>query len=71
MPGNFKTKILSNLSEQVEMLRMKNEKKKNMLIFLLSMHNHMLLNVVHHSPGLKKFTEKTMEKGNHQRSHVM
>ena len=67
---NFKTKIFSNLSEQVEMLRMQNEQKEDVDIFL-SMQNHTLINVVHHSPGLKKFTKKTMEQGNHQRSYAM
>ena len=33
--NNFKTKILSNLSEQVEMLRMQNEKKEDADIFVI------------------------------------
>ena len=32
---NFKTEILSNLSEQVEMLRMQNEKKEDVDIFVI------------------------------------
>ena len=32
---NFKTKILRNLSEQVEMLRMKNEQKEDVDIFVI------------------------------------
>ena len=33
--NNFKTKILSNLSEQVEMLRMQNEQKEYVDIFVI------------------------------------
>jgi len=47
---DFKTENFSNLTKQVEMLRIQG-KEKNMLIFLLSMQNHMMSNIVHHYQG--------------------
>jgi len=46
----FKTKILSNLSEQVEMLRIKNEQKQDVNIHVVHAESHDF-NVSPHDQG--------------------
>ena len=46
-------------------------KKNNMLIFVLSMHNHKILNVGPHYQVWRKFTKRTMDQVNFQCSYVM
>lgn len=42
-----------------------------MLIYVLSMQNHMMLNISPHYQGWSKFTKRTMEQVNFQCSYVM
>ena len=54
---NFKTEILSNLSEQVEMLRMKSEKKEDVDIFVIHA-EYYATKFCSSFPGFKEFYQE-------------
>ena len=66
----FKTKFLSNLSKQLQMLRMQDEKKEDVDICVVHPKSH----AIKYFPSLqgsRKFTKRIRQQVNHQINYVM